>query len=78
TGNNLNPYYGRQPSYAKLDLRVEIGDREDRWAVALVGKNVTNQLTETNGYLWPLSSPPTGINILDETRQISLEGRIRF
>ncbi len=78
TSTDASPIYGTQRSYAKLDARVELADRDDRWALALVGKNLNNELTQSYSYLWSLSTPATAIQFLDETRTISLEARARF
>ena len=34
----------KQPSYAKLDARLAIGRADGRWEVALVGRNLTDEL----------------------------------
>ena len=34
----------KQPSYAKLDARLAIGSTDGRWEVALVGRNLTDEL----------------------------------
>ncbi|ATQ42902.1 TonB-dependent receptor [Caulobacter mirabilis] len=78
TATDASPVYGRQESYTKVDARLEFGDLDDRWAVALVGKNLTDELTQSYSYLWSLSTPATAIQFLDETRTVSLEIRGRF
>ncbi|ALC11342.1 TonB-dependent receptor [Sphingopyxis sp. 113P3] len=78
--DNQDPVYGIQPSYQKLDLRVEFGDRDERWNVALVGRNLTNERTYSFAFLWPgsLSYTPSGHRYLEETRTIAIEGNLRF
>jgi iron complex outermembrane recepter protein len=78
TSDDESPIYGIQKSYAKLNARVEFAPDDDRWSIALVGKNLTNRLTESFSYLWPLSATPQAIKFLDETRTISLEVHYRF
>ncbi len=78
TSSDESPIYGTQKSYAKFDARVELSDDADKWGVALVGKNLTNERTINFSYLWPISPPPVGVGFLDETRTISLEGHVRF
>jgi len=78
TATDYSPVYGVQDGYAKFDARIELAQAEDRWSLALVAKNLTNELTQSFSYLWPLSTPPTGVQFLDETRTVSLEGRVRF
>jgi iron complex outermembrane receptor protein len=78
--DNQDPVYGIQPSYQKVDLRFQFGDRDDRWNVALVGRNITNERTYTFGFAWPgsLSYTPSGHRYLEETRTVSVEGSVRF
>lgn len=78
TSTDEDPVYGTQHGYMKWDARAEISNADNSWGVALVGKNIGNEKTQNFAYLWPLSPPPTGINFLDETRTISLEGYIGF
>jgi len=78
TASDQNPEYGVQDGYTKWDARVELANAEERWGVALVGKNLGDKLTHNFAYLWPLSPPPIGIQFLDETRTVSLEGYLRF
>ena len=78
TATDESPTYGVEDGWTKLDARIEVGDLADRWAVALVGRNITNTLSQSFSYLWTLSNPPVGVQFLDETRSISLEGRVRF
>ena len=78
TATDYSPNYGVQGSYSKLDARVEVGPEDGRWSLAVVGKNLTNKFTQSFSYLWPLSTPPTGVQFLDETRNVSIEGRVRF
>lgn len=78
TATDYDPVYGVQDGYQKLDVRLELAQSADRWALALVGKNLTNKLTQSFSYLWPLSTPATGVQFLDETRTVSLEARLRF
>lgn len=78
--DNQHPVYGIQPAYQKLDLRVQFGDRDERWNVALVGRNLTNERTYSFAFLWPasLSNTPAGQRYLEETRTIAIEGNLRF
>jgi iron complex outermembrane receptor protein len=78
TASDQDPVYGVQDGYTKWDARVEVGSADNTWGVALIGKNLGNKLTHNFAYLWPLSPPPIGIQFLDETRTVSLEGYLRF
>jgi len=72
--------YGVQPGYVKYDMRVQLGNVEDSWHVALVGKNLTNKRTYSFGFFWPasLSAYPTAHKLLDETRTFAVEASLKF
>ncbi len=53
TATDLNPYT-EQESYAKLNLRVALSD-EENWQLALIGKNITNELTSNFSFDLPFT-----------------------
>ncbi|MBO9695849.1 MAG: TonB-dependent receptor [Sphingopyxis sp.] len=78
--DNQSPIFGVQDGYVKLDLRVQLADRDDRWHVALVGKNLTNQKTIGSAFNLPapITPVPRAILYLEPTRNISVEAGIKF
>ena len=58
-----------QPGYAKLDARIAIAPRDNRWSFAIVGRNLTNVLsasfrgsvTTSTGSLAALPDPPRSV-----------------
>lgn len=78
TSTDWDPVYGVQDSYDKWDARVSVRSESGSWEIALIGKNLTDELTQNFSYLWPGSPPPVGIQYLDETRTIALQGTVRF
>ena len=78
--DNQSPVFGVQNGYVKLDLRVQLADQDDRWHVALVGKNLTNQKTIGSAFNlpFPITPVPRAILYLEPTRNISLEAGIKF
>lgn len=46
---NLSPLY-EQDAYTKLDLRIAVADADDRWEVALIGRNLTDELTMNHAF----------------------------
>jgi iron complex outermembrane receptor protein len=78
--DNQSPIFGVQEGYVKLDLRVQLADRDDRWHVALVGKNLTNQKTIGSAFNLPapITPVPRAILYLEPTRNISVEAGIKF
>lgn len=43
----LDPNY--QDSYYKVNVRLGLASKEQTWAVALIGKNLTDEITYGNG-----------------------------
>jgi iron complex outermembrane recepter protein len=78
--DNQSPVFGVQNGYVKLDLRVQLADQDDRWHVALVGKNLTNQKTIGSAFNlpFPITPVPRAILYLEPTRNISVEAGIKF
>ena len=78
--DDQSPNYGLQNGYAKLDLRLQVAPQSDRWHVALVGKNLTNQYTTSSAFRLPapITSAPRAILYLDPLRTIALEAGVRF
>ncbi|MFT3975774.1 MAG: TonB-dependent receptor [Sphingomonas bacterium] len=78
--DNYDPHFGFQPGYAKLDVRIQIGAPNDRWHLALVGKNLTNKATFSYAIPWgvPVTSDPRAIRYVEEARNIALEAGIKF
>jgi iron complex outermembrane receptor protein len=72
--------YGVQDGFVKLDGRLQVGDTDDRWDVALVGKNLTDAKTYSfsNAWPFPLTNYPQATKYLDEPRTIALELTYRF
>jgi len=46
TAQDLDPI-SKQSGFAKLNMRVAFGDIDDRWSVAVVGRNLTDKKTTT-------------------------------
>lgn len=78
--DNQSPVFGVQDGYVKLDLRVQLADQDNRWHVALVGKNLTNQKTIGSAFNLPspITATPRAILYLEPTRNISVEAGIKF
>ncbi|MDB5482639.1 MAG: hypothetical protein JWO83_3692 [Caulobacteraceae bacterium] len=77
---NLNPT-SRQPTYAKVDARLELADAGDHWAVSLFARNLTDEHTFNFSYFWPFaaaSSAPHQLRYLEETRVVGVAARWRY
>lgn len=75
--DDYDPYYGVQPTYVKFDARVQLGASDGKWDVAVVGKNLTNELTVGDSLAYPLGVD-RAMKWLDEGRSVSIEGTYRF
>ncbi len=70
--------YARQEAFVTLDGSVRIGEIDDRWELALIGRNLTNQ------YYLQVSSPrPGGVpgdvhGVIARPREITLQASFRF
>src|SRR5690554_6111569 len=77
----------RQSSYAVLDAGIRIGAEDDRWELALIGKNLTDKFYFTGGGSAPLTGSGTGTNAAVQSdamgygafpRTVSLQATIRY
>jgi len=78
--DDQSPLYGLQKGYVKFDARVQYGPEDERWHVALVGKNLTNEKTTGSAFRlpFPITAVPRAILYLDETRSVAVEAGVRF
>ena len=78
--DNQSPIFGIQKGYAKVDLRVQYAPHDDRWHVALLGRNLTDELTTGSAFNLPapITAVPRAILYLEQTRNISIEFGAKF
>jgi len=78
--DNQSPIFGVQKGYVKLDLRVQLADQDDKWFVAFVGKNLTNELTTGSAFNLPapITAAPRAILYLEPPRNLSIEAGFKF
>lgn len=71
-----------QSAYAKLNARLSLGDADDRWQVALVGRNLTDKTTVSYAGDTPLSQRLFGARsyygFVDPPRSIAVEAALKF
>jgi outer membrane receptor protein involved in Fe transport len=68
-----------QSAYWKVDARITLGASDDRWSLALIGRNLSNRITSMDGNDLPNPLPGFGFHrFVDPSRSISLQGRVRF
>lgn len=76
TSGDLDPR-GEQDAHFKYNARVSIGPEDDNWALAIVGKNLTDERTIGIGAPIPLDNGGY-MATTEKNRTFSLEGRVRF
>ena len=61
-GSSFGDPYTRQDGYAVLDAGIRIGAANDRWQLAVLGKNLTNKFYFIGAGTAPLTGAGTGTN----------------
>lgn len=61
-GSSFGDPYTRQAAYAVVDAGLRIGAENDRWQLAVIGKNLTNKFYFIGGGTAPLTGAGTGTN----------------
>lgn len=81
TVSDLDPFT-RQDAYTRIDLRLALGPLTGAWEVALVGKNLTDEIVSGWSNDLTLSTTPGRQNtytaLLEPPRTVALQGRVRF
>jgi iron complex outermembrane recepter protein len=78
--DDQSPEYGRQKGYAKVDARIELAGPDSKWHVALVGKNLTNELTTSGSFRLPAPVTPVtkALYWVEPPRNIAIEAGLKF
>ena len=78
--DDQSPLYGSQKGYAKVDARIQLAPNGEQWHIALIGKNLTNELTTGSSFQLPspITAAPRAIMYLEETRNIAIEAGMKF
>lgn len=66
-----------QDAYTKVDLRISLGRADGTWDIALLGKNLTDELVSGNSNDQPLV-PGAGFAQTDRLRSYALQATYRF
>lgn len=78
--DSLRPAAG-QPAYEKYDLRVGVRSSDRGWELALVGKNLTNELTAAHAFGTPgvAVATPGGISkFFNQPRTLAVQAKLSF
>lgn len=78
--DNQDPLFGFQEGFIKIDARVQIGDPDETWHLAFVGKNLTNQLTGGSSFRlpFPITDVTRSIHYLEPARSLAIEAGFKF
>ncbi len=76
-GSDLDKVYAYQDSFTKYDMRLSLGSYDGTWDVALIGKNLTDELTSGNNNDQPLA-PGNGFSLTDRLRSYAVQATYRF
>lgn len=78
---NLDPRV-EQKAYAMLDLRIALASADDKWEIALLGRNVTDEKVVSYANDTPLAfsqfGAPTFYGFLDRSRNVAMQASYRF
>lgn len=73
---NLNPK-SHQEGFSKVDLRLGVVSADDRWTLALIGRNLTNEWTASHSFGTPfLAGSQT--YVVDPGRVVSIQLGLRY
>jgi len=77
--STANDPIGEQSSYEKIDARIGIEASDQRWSVAVVGRNLGDEevLGSTQTFFNPLLQP-TALGYLEPPMTVSVQARYRF
>lgn len=78
--DNQSPTFGLQKGFAKVDLRVQVAPQDERWHVALVGKNLMDEITTGSAFNlpMPITAVSRAIFYVEPPRTLALEAGLRF
>lgn len=84
TAGDRGPPYNMQDSTTWLDARLALGIDDDRWLLALYGRNLTDEETKSHNYPFPFPADiiagrtPTYVDGTDRFREIGVEVTYNF
>jgi len=67
----------QQGAYVRLDARLSLETADERWALDVIGKNLTSQDIRTFGIIWPTSQGSTWLQ-KEEPRNVAVQLRFHW
>lgn len=74
---DLDPVYAIQDEYTTFDLRLGVSDIDSTWDIALIGKNLSDELISGESNDQPLV-PGNGLTMTSRLRSYAIQGTYRF
>ncbi|MGN6692382.1 MAG: TonB-dependent receptor, partial [Sphingopyxis sp.] len=74
---DMNPL-NSQPAYTKYDARIAVGREDGRWELALVGRNLTDKVTTTQGFSTPTFGGDSHMAMVAAPRTVTLQLSLDF
>lgn len=83
TAGDKGPPYNMQKATTWVDGRVAVGPEDERWTIALYGKNLTDEHTKSHNYPFPfptniVAGRQTYVDGTDRFRELGVELNLRF
>ncbi len=78
--DGYSPIWGLQKGWMKLDGRIEFGPASERWALALIARNITDKRTRGSTIRFPgsITGVTRSLSWMDEYRSIKVQATARF
>lgn len=73
---SYNPAAG-QDGHAKFDLRAAVRSADQRWELAFLGKNLTNEITASHAFATPLAAGVVS-KFIQQPRSIAVQAMFRY
>lgn len=67
-----------QPGFVKFDARVAVGREDGKWELALVGRNLANKVTTTQGFNTPVFGGHSHMALVGAPRTVTVQLSLNF
>ena len=70
----------RQDSYSKVNARLALASADEKWELAAIGKNLTDEKVSVNSFDSAINGnfPLTYVQFITQPRQLALQATYRF
>ncbi len=77
--NTQHPLYGYQDGFTKVDARIGVEPVDGAWSIALIGRNLTDEITVNSAFGWgpPFLATQTVVTRLDPSRSVGIQFSLR-